>query len=78
MDEIERNQKPQPGFQTLAENSRGDRGSMISNRRKPLTVEEQKETCPACGHTRGAHHNPDDRCISCDCGYYFYGEKDKS
>ncbi len=41
--------------------------------RKQLTEEEGKELCPKCNHTRGAHHNPDDRCTECDCGYYFYG-----
>ena len=55
---------------------------MIGNRRKPLTEGEAKELCPKCGHTRDAHHNPDDRCcvlmddegmLFCNCGYYFYG-----
>lgn len=56
---------------------RKERG--LSNRRAPLTEEESNEMCPACGHRRGLHHNPDDRCCEsgCDCGYYFYGQKVK-
>ncbi len=47
----------------------------MENRRRPLTESEAKEICPACGHSRGDHHNPDDRCVICDCGYYFYGKR---
>jgi hypothetical protein len=54
-------------------------GSM-SIRRVPLTEDEQNEICPECGHRRGLHHNPDDRCCEtgCNCGYYFYGPKKKN
>lgn len=47
----------------------------ISIRRVRLTEKENNEKCPECGHTRGMHHNPDDRCVECDCGYYFYGHR---
>jgi hypothetical protein len=48
---------------------------VLENRRKPLTKDEGNETCPVCNHRRGLHHNPDDRCVLCNCGYYFYGVK---
>jgi len=65
-----------------------DNNESCGNRRVPLTEEERDETCPECGHRRGLHHNPDDRCCEqvlyhlynsqqiksrvCNCGYYFY------
>jgi len=69
-------------IEQLKDENKGDYGGVIENRRVQLTADEQKEICPECGHTRGAHHNPDDRCcveiaplVWCNCGYYFYGKK---
>lgn len=47
---------------------------VIEIRRKPLSEEQKKENCPKCGHSRSLHHNPDDRCVLCGCGHYFYAE----
>jgi len=46
-------------------------------RRVPISIDESNETCPICGHRRGSHHNPDDRCCedNCNCGFYFYGKR---